>query len=222
MKLYFVFALFSPQVLSQTFVVDNSDPGFYLTGDWSTRDDDKVINDSYIVGSKAKGNSSPSQAQWIFDDLEVGEYQLFASYQSLPNSTQGAKYLISLNDETFVIEVDQQKGILNFTDAEGMGWVHLGDFHISDQGDRSLVVALSTNFQTGSTVSADAIRLNFVGQGSQGAPGPQGHPGPAGPPGETGAPGPTGLTGPTGPTGPQGEIGPRGESGYVVISNGIY
>lgn len=90
-------------------------------------------------------------AEWIPKIPETGEYAVYVSYQTLPNSVSDAKYLIFHNGGVTEFKVNQQIG--------GGTWVYLGTFTF-DKGrnDYGMVVLSNQSNQSG-VVCADAVRF---------------------------------------------------------------
>lgn len=82
---------------------------------------------------------------------ESGEYAVYVSYQSLPNSISDAEYIVFHQGERTVFHVNQQMG--------GSTWTYLGKFRF-DKGDneRNRVVVTNLSSEKG-VVTADAVRF---------------------------------------------------------------
>ncbi len=90
-------------------------------------------------------------AQWVPDIPEKGEYAVYVSYQTLPESVSDARYLVFHNGGVTEFRVNQQMG--------GGTWVYLGTFEF-DRGQKDYnMVILSNESREKGVVSADAVRF---------------------------------------------------------------
>lgn len=94
--------------------------------------------------------SKVSTAVWTADIPETGEYALYISYVSLPESASDARYTVNSLRGQEVFEVNQTMG--------GGTWVYLGTFPLAKGKDK--VVEL-TNYspEKGKVVTADAVKI---------------------------------------------------------------
>lgn len=90
-------------------------------------------------------------AEWIPDIPETGEYAVYVSYQTLPNSVSDAKYIIFHNGGTTEFKVNQQIG--------GGTWVYLGTFSFDKGKNDYGMVVLSNESKQKGVVCADAVRF---------------------------------------------------------------
>lgn len=95
-----------------------------------------------------------SVAGWYPDIPEDGEYAVYVSYKSLPNSTTDARYTVQYSGGSKEFKVNQQMG--------GGTWIYLGTFPF-EQGhsDEEPAVVLSnlTNGTPGTILTADAVKI---------------------------------------------------------------
>ena len=100
-----------------------------------------------------------SQATWMPQIPETGQYAVYVSYTTLPTSIDDAQYTVYHAGGTSTFSVNQQMG--------GGTWVYLGTFRFeAGQNERGRVVLSSKTALTGKapdgtpyTVSADAVRF---------------------------------------------------------------
>lgn len=90
-------------------------------------------------------------AEWIPDIPETGEYAVYVSYQTLPNSVSDAKYIVFHNGGTTEFKVNQQIG--------GGTWVYLGTFSFDKGKNDYGMVVLSNESKQKGVVCADAVRF---------------------------------------------------------------
>jgi hypothetical protein len=129
-------------------IIDNSDPGFQLTGSgywdsrlnppWPSYGNDFRFNDS--------GNGE-DQAVYTFDIPVSGDYEVYAWWSSHSVCSQDTPYIIPFSDGTVTIRVDQQQnpGQWNF--------LATGSF---DQGQHQIIIS---DDASGTVVVADAVRI---------------------------------------------------------------
>lgn len=98
-------------------------------------------------------SGSPSIAAWYADIPADGEYAVYVSYKSLPNSTKDAHYTVNYSGGTREFKVNQTMG--------GGTWIYLGTFPFeAGYSDQEPVVTLSNKSSVaGLTVTADAIKI---------------------------------------------------------------
>ena len=101
-----------------------------------------------------KNNSSISIAAWRPEIPQSGEYAVYVSYQTLPNSSEDAQYIVYHKGGETRFKVNQKMG--------GSTWIYLGTFSF-DKGSNSdqYVTLLNTTSGRGgqSVVVADAVKF---------------------------------------------------------------
>lgn len=110
-------------------------------------------NGTYRQTATIKGGNR-SIAAWYADIPEDGEYAIYVSYKTLPNSTTDARYTVNYSGGSKEFKVNQQMG--------GSTWIYLGTFPLeSGYSDTEPVVTLSniTEHQAGTIVTADAVKI---------------------------------------------------------------
>ncbi len=90
-------------------------------------------------------------AEWIPDIPTTGEYAVYVSYRSLPQSVKDAKYLVFHKGGVTEFKVNQQIG-------EGT-WVYLGTFAFDKGSNDYGMVVLSNESKESGVVCADAVRF---------------------------------------------------------------
>ena len=96
-------------------------------------------------------HETPSRAIWSAKFPEAGEYAVYVTYQSLPNSTTDALYTINHSGGASSVKVNQSIG--------GGTWIYLGTYHFR-AGESCEVVTLSNHSSTkGRTICADAVKI---------------------------------------------------------------
>lgn len=83
------------------------------------------------------------------DVQEEGEYAVYVSYKSLPNSTEAAQYSVLHNGQTTTFSVNQRIG--------GGTWIYLGTFTFGTER-RQNAILLSNKGKAGDIVSTDAVK----------------------------------------------------------------
>ena len=110
-------------------------------------------NGTYRQTTTQKGGT-PSVAAWYADIPEDGEYAVYVSYKTLPNSTADAHYTVNYSGGSKEFTVNQQMG--------GGTWIYLGTFPLeSGYSDTEPVVTLTneTDGTPGTIVTADAVKI---------------------------------------------------------------
>ncbi len=92
-----------------------------------------------------------STAHWDVDMPEAGEFALYISYKSLPNSVKDAHYTVNSAEGTRQFTVDQ-------TMAGGV-WVYLGTFQLEKGLNKDVVVLSNESTSKDGVVTADAVRV---------------------------------------------------------------
>lgn len=109
-------------------------------------------NGTYRQTNTVKG-SKTSLAGWYADIPEDGEYSVYVSYKSLPNSTEDAKYTVNYSGGHKDFIVNQTMG--------GGTWVYLGTFPLKKGYNQQepIVVLSNQSSREGKTVTADAVKI---------------------------------------------------------------
>ena len=93
--------------------------------------------------------------QWTPDIPEKGEYSVYVSYKTIPNSTSAAHYTVVHRGGKSEFAVNQRMG--------GSTWIYLGTFEF-DKGNSGYVILDNSTpkgyrMEVGATVTADAVRF---------------------------------------------------------------
>lgn len=110
-------------------------------------------NGTYRQTTTTKGGK-PSVAAWYADIPEDGEYAVYVSYKTLPESTTDAHYTVNYSGGTRDFRVNQTMG--------GSTWVYVGTFPFkAGYSDKTPIVTLSnlTEGKAGTIVTADAVKI---------------------------------------------------------------
>lgn len=90
-------------------------------------------------------------AQWVPNIPQKGQYAVYVSYQSTPNSVSDAKYIVFHQGGISEFSVNQKIG--------GGTWVYLGHFEFAKGNSPLGMVILTNESKEGGVVSADAVRF---------------------------------------------------------------
>lgn len=101
--------------------------------------------------AKTEKKEDKAFAEWVPDILETGEYAVYVSYQTLPNSVSDAKYLVFHAGGVTEFKVNQRIG--------GGTWVYLGTFTFDKGRNDYSMVILSNESKEKGVVCADAVRF---------------------------------------------------------------
>lgn len=99
-----------------------------------------------VAESSTKGNA---ELRYVPSLLE-GEYAVYVSYRSLPNSTDKARYTVVHRGQKTIFLVNQRMG--------GGTWVYLGTFAFGTDKEQNYV-SLSNEDGCGQVITADAVRF---------------------------------------------------------------
>ena len=97
------------------------------------------------VKGKAAGN-----AEWTASVPEDGQYAVYVSYATLPESTSDARYTVHTAGGDREFRVNQQMG--------GGTWVYLGHFHLT-KGRHAIVTLSNRSSKKGTILTADAVKI---------------------------------------------------------------
>lgn len=97
-----------------------------------------------------KGNAST--AEWIPEIPSTGQYAVYVSYQTLPNSADDALYTVYHKGGATQFRVNQQMG--------GGTWIYLGTFGFNaGRNNECKVVLNNLSSKAGRVVTADAVKI---------------------------------------------------------------
>lgn len=98
-----------------------------------------------------RASSQTSSCQWIPNIKEQGEYAVYVTYQSFPNSVDDALYTIRHHGISTKIRVNQRMG--------GSTWVYLGTYNFAKGHSKQNSILLSNISNYRGIISADAVRF---------------------------------------------------------------
>ena len=98
-------------------------------------------------------SGAPSVAAWYADIPEDGEYAVYVSYETVPNSTEDAHYTVNYSGGSREFRVNQTMG--------GGTWIYLGTFPLTaGYSDEEPIVTLTNiSNKADKVVTADAIKI---------------------------------------------------------------
>lgn len=96
------------------------------------------------------GDAAESSATWRVSITETGDYGIYVSYQSSPESADDAMYTVHHAGGISRYSVNQQMG--------GGTWIYLGSFRFR-QGDEAVVSLSNRSSRSGRIVTADAVKI---------------------------------------------------------------
>jgi len=105
----------------------------------------------FIPTERKKKNKDQAFAEWVPTLPAKGEYAVYVSYRTLPNSVSDAKYLVFHNGGVTEFKVNQKIG--------GGTWVYLGTFEFDKGNNDYSMVVLSNESSEHGVVCADAVRF---------------------------------------------------------------
>lgn len=145
-------------------IVDNDGKlaiaGYTEEGDWDSAGtgfahlykeykSDPATSNPFLLGTARKAKAKAgNKAVWKADIDKAGNYAVYVSYKSLPQSTTEALYTVHSKDADKRVKVNQQMG--------GGTWIYLGHYDLPAGKDIE-VVTLEGN--DGKIISADAVKI---------------------------------------------------------------
>jgi len=134
-------------------IVDNTDPGFTVTGTWPT----STSNSGYFGANYQYHTSTLTgshRAIWTPSIPTTGSYEVFARWTSSPNRPTDAKYTVNHAGGSNTITANQT--------TNGGTWVSLGTYAFNS-GNSGSVVLTDQSTTTTKFVIADAVKLVQIG-----------------------------------------------------------
>jgi hypothetical protein len=114
----------------------------------------------FLMGSARKSVSRSGTAVWRPDIPEAGEYAVYVSYKTLPESTDDAVYTVFHKGGATTVHVNQKMG--------GGTWIYIGTYPFDKGLDG--YVRLQAHRSPSGVVSADAVRFGGgMGKADRGA-----------------------------------------------------
>ncbi|MBP3737704.1 MAG: N-acetylmuramoyl-L-alanine amidase [Muribaculaceae bacterium] len=98
-----------------------------------------------------KDKKKVSTASWDVEMPEAGNFAVYISYKSLPNSSKSVLYTVNSLDGARQFHVDQSMG--------GGVWVYLGTFQLAQGLNKAVVTVSNLGDNKNEMVTADAIRV---------------------------------------------------------------
>lgn len=94
-----------------------------------------------------------SEARWTFNVIDSGSYAVYVSYTSLPNSTDGAHYIVRHRSGDTEFRVNQKMG--------GGTWIYLGTFEFEEKEEYFVLLdnIVEGSETGGSVITADAVKI---------------------------------------------------------------
>lgn len=117
------------------------------------RDTENPFENGTYRQTQTVSSGAPSVAAWYADIPKDGEYAVYISYKSLPESTTDARYSVNYSGGTREFSVNQSMG--------GGTWIYLGTFPLEAGYSDSEPVVTLTNISgdPGKVLTADAVKI---------------------------------------------------------------
>lgn len=146
-------------------IVDNDDPssGYTEEGRWNNApkkgfaapDGNLAADENPFRNGTARqihDSDKSFYAKWQPEIPEDGNYSIYISYQSLPTSSEKARYTVCYEGGSRTFEVNQKLG--------GGTWIHLGKFHLKKgRLDNQYVRLEGSGNEPNTVITADAVRF---------------------------------------------------------------
>ena len=127
-------------------------PGFGYTEDILTVDYNPFKQGTATLIPATKNGAKESKATWSAEIPEDGNYAVYVSYQSLPNSASDATYMVNAADGSHQFKVNQKMG--------GGTWIYLGHFPFKQGKQNAPIVELSSHSSDkNAVITADAVKI---------------------------------------------------------------
>ncbi|MBD5369599.1 MAG: xanthan lyase [Bacteroides sp.] len=148
-------------LFSQTSYVEKNGTRKWVTGEGDGfiydlpdfRDTENPFENGTYRQVETVRSGNPSVAAWYADIPEDGEYAVYVSYKSLPNSTEDARYTVNYSGGSKDFKVNQTMG--------GGTWIYLGTFPLEEGYSDKVPVVTLTNVSDkgGQILTADAVKI---------------------------------------------------------------
>lgn len=149
------------QIFSQPYYKEKSGKEKWTTGEFEGfiydipdfRDTENPFENGTYRQVNTVTSGKTSLAAWYADIPEDGEYAVYVSYKTLPNSTKDARYLVNYSGGSKEFIVNQN--------MSGSTWVYLGTFPLEAgySDDEPIVMLTNLSTETGKVVTADAVKI---------------------------------------------------------------
>ena len=138
-----------PEQYTETGVWEPGGTGFAHTKQVYAEGENPFRDGTTRCTRTAKG-AATATAQWSADIPERGEYAIYVSYESTPESSDDAHYTVHHAGGETRFAVNQTMG--------GGTWIYLGRF-LFEAGEQVAVTLSNASRQSGRIVSADAVKI---------------------------------------------------------------
>ncbi|MCC8118816.1 MAG: xanthan lyase [Bacteroidales bacterium] len=126
-------------------------PGFGYKGELLTEGVNPFKNGTARMIEGVNEADKESVAQWCGEVPENGDYAVYVSYQSLPNSATDVTYTVNAANGPHKIKVNQKMG--------GGTWIYLGHFPFKANSNQPLVTVSNLTGDKDAVVSVDAVKI---------------------------------------------------------------
>lgn len=125
--------------------------GFAFNKSTYCDDENPFSEGTYRMVQATKDKKNLSFARYNVLMPEAGEYALYISYQSLPNSATDVKYTVNSlgNPKTYTVDQTMAGGV----------WVYLGTFQLKEGLNEDVVVISNHSANAGTIITTDAIKV---------------------------------------------------------------
>ena len=149
------------QIFSQPYYREKTGKQKWETGDGEGfiydlpdfRDTENPFENGTYRQTRTITSGNESLAAWYADIPEDGEYAIYVSYKTLPNSTTDAKYTVNYSGGSKEFLVNQTMG--------GSTWVYLGTFPLEEgfSDEEPIVILSNLSSEADAIVTADAVKI---------------------------------------------------------------
>ncbi len=131
---------------------DSKLPGFGYDGRLLVDGVNPFRNGTARLVQGVSANGKASTAMWNANIPESGDFAVYVSYQSLPNSATDVVYTVNAANGSHKYRVNQRMG--------GGTWIYLGHFPLNaGEADRPIVELGNVTSDAGAVITADAVKI---------------------------------------------------------------
>lgn len=131
---------------------NSNEKGFAYSGEMLKEGSHPFLNGSARIVQAVDASEMPSLASWNAPIFQDGEYAVYVSYKSLPNSASDAIYTVNTSAGPRKFKVNQKMG--------GGTWIYLGHFPFkAGLSEVPLVTLSNVSSDPNAVITADAVKI---------------------------------------------------------------
>lgn len=130
---------------------NSNEKGFGYSGEMLKEGSHPFLEGTARIIETVNNSEIPSMASWNAPIFQDGEYAVYVSYKSLPNSASDAVYTVNTSAGPRKFKVNQQMG--------GGTWIYLGHFPFKAGLSEVPLVTLTNVSDENAVITADAVKI---------------------------------------------------------------